>query len=63
MPDEETNYYAQWTGRLFKGKAPVVFNFITPSFGCHTITFLDKEKLNLPLIVITDIKLPTLMQN
>lgn len=44
MANEEANYYAQWTGRLFKGKAPVVFNFTTPSFGCQTITFLDKEK-------------------
>lgn len=48
-PNEETNYYAQWTGRLFKGKAPVVFNFTTPSFGCHAITFLDKEKTVLPI--------------
>lgn len=49
MPNEETNYYAQWTGRLFKGKAPVVFNFITPSFGCRSITFLDKEKTELSI--------------
>lgn len=44
MENTETNDYAQWTGRLFKGKAPVVFNFTAPSFGCPVITFLDKEK-------------------
>lgn len=47
--NEETHYYAQWTGRLFKGKAPVVLNFITPSFGCPVITFLDKEKTELSI--------------
>lgn len=46
---EETNYYAQWTGILFKGKAPVVFNFTAPSFGCPAITFLDKEKTELTI--------------
>lgn len=49
MPNEETRSYAQWTGRLFKGKAPVVFNFITPSFGCRSITFLDKERTELSI--------------
>lgn len=47
--NEETNYYAQWTGKLFKGKAPVVFNFMTASFGCPVITFLDKEKTELSI--------------
>ncbi|REC60841.1 hypothetical protein DRF65_18730 [Chryseobacterium pennae] len=47
MENSETNYYAQWTGKLFKGKAPVVFNFTTPSFGCPVITFLNKEKTEL----------------
>ncbi|WP_347219463.1 hypothetical protein [Chryseobacterium sp.] len=47
MQNEDNNYYAQWTGRLFKGKAPVVFNFISPSFGCPVITFLDKERTEL----------------
>ncbi|MGE8553156.1 MAG: hypothetical protein ACN6OB_04340 [Chryseobacterium jejuense] len=49
MPNEETNYYAQWTGRLFKGKAPIVFNFTSPSFGCRSITFLDKERTELSI--------------
>ncbi|AZA76113.1 hypothetical protein EG347_00495 [Chryseobacterium sp. G0186] len=44
MENDEAHYYAQWTGHLFKGKAPVVFGFISPSFGCPVITFLDKDK-------------------
>ncbi|WET49632.1 hypothetical protein PYS58_00560 [Chryseobacterium indologenes] len=47
--NEETHYYAQWTGNLFQGKAPVVFNFTAPSFGCPAITFLDKEKTELSI--------------
>lgn len=31
----------QWTGKLFKNKPPVVFGFISESFGCPCITFLD----------------------
>lgn len=49
MENAENHYYAQWTGRLFKGKAPVVFNFTSPSFGCPAITFLDKEKTELTI--------------
>lgn len=33
----------QWTGDLFKGKPPVVFGFVSQSFGCPSITFLDKR--------------------
>ncbi|MDN3693822.1 hypothetical protein QWZ06_16750 [Chryseobacterium tructae] len=47
--NDPSNYYAQWTGKLFKGKAPVVFNFLAPSFGCPVITFLDKEKTELSI--------------
>lgn len=47
MENDDSHFYAQWTGRLFKGKAPVVFNFLAPSFGCPVITFLDKEKTEL----------------
>ncbi|WP_312992460.1 hypothetical protein [Chryseobacterium flavum] len=47
--NETTNYHAQWTGRLFKGKEPVVLNFTSPSFGCPVITFLDKEKTELTI--------------
>lgn len=34
----------QWTGYLFKGKPPVIFGFTVQSFGCPSITFLDKEE-------------------
>jgi len=33
----------QWTGRLFKNKPPVVFGFVSESFGCPSITFLDSS--------------------
>lgn len=33
----------QWTGKLFKNKPPVVFGFISESFGCPCITFLDSS--------------------
>ncbi|WP_353145343.1 hypothetical protein [Chryseobacterium sp.] len=36
--------YTQWTGYLFKGKPPVIFGFMTQSFGCPSITFLDKKE-------------------
>lgn len=34
----------QWTGYLFKGKPAVAFGFLTQSFGCPTITFLDQKE-------------------
>ncbi|TDX87107.1 hypothetical protein [Epilithonimonas xixisoli] len=33
----------QWTGKLFKAKPPVVFGFVSESFGCPSITFLDSS--------------------
>ncbi len=33
----------QWTGRLFKNKPLVVFGFVSESFGCPSITFLDSS--------------------
>lgn len=41
----ENNEYPdyQWTGDLFKGKPPVIFGFISPSFGCYSIEFLDQN--------------------
>ena len=33
----------QWTGKLFKNKPPVVFGFVSESFGCPSITFLDSS--------------------
>lgn len=32
----------QWTGNLLKGRGPVVFGFEYPSFGCSSLTVLDK---------------------
>lgn len=34
----------QWTGKLFKNKPPVVFNFLYYTFGCPSIYFLTKEE-------------------
>ncbi len=39
----------QWTGHLFKGRPPVIFGFIAYSFGCPSISFLDKNEKNLPI--------------
>lgn len=41
------NMVAQWTGRLFKNKPPVVFGFLYLSFGCPGITFLDNSENDL----------------
>lgn len=38
---ENTDY--QWSGNLFKGKPPVIFGFVSESFGCSAITFLDNS--------------------
>ena len=41
---ESTDYPRyQWTGNLFKGKPPVIFGFVSQSFGCPSIEFLDKN--------------------
>lgn len=40
--EEDTNIY-QWTGKLFKYKAPVTFGFEYISFGCPSISVLDKS--------------------
>lgn len=42
VEDDATNAN-QWTGNLFKGKPPVVFGFLSQSFGCSAITFLDNS--------------------
>lgn len=40
----ETDYPRfQWTGNLFKGKPAVIFGFVSESFGCSEITFLDQK--------------------
>lgn len=40
---DEANIF-QYTGYLFKGKPPVIFGFIAKSFGCPSISFLDKNE-------------------
>ena len=42
VESNEYNDY-QWTGNLFKGKPPVIFGFISQSFGCPSIAFLDQK--------------------
>ncbi|MFY8107538.1 MAG: hypothetical protein ACOVO9_01050 [Bacteroidia bacterium] len=39
--EEGRNYIYQWTGKLFKYKAPVIFGLNGESFGCPHISFLD----------------------
>ncbi|TZF94892.1 hypothetical protein FW781_13400 [Chryseobacterium panacisoli] len=45
---DEANIF-QYTGHLFKGKPPVVFGFIAQSFGCPSISFLDKKERDFPI--------------
>ncbi|PWN62686.1 hypothetical protein [Chryseobacterium viscerum] len=45
---DEANRF-QYTGYLFKGKSPVVFGFIAQSFGCPSISFLDKKEKDFPI--------------
>ncbi|KAB1231220.1 hypothetical protein [Chryseobacterium viscerum] len=45
---DEANRF-QYTGHLFKGKSPVVFGFIAQSFGCPSISFLDKKEKDFPI--------------
>ncbi|MCG8574668.1 MAG: hypothetical protein MI810_07275 [Flavobacteriales bacterium] len=44
----EESYYpdhpAQWAGKLFKNKPPVVFGFLSHSFGCRSIHFLGESE-------------------
>lgn len=42
VTDEANDFWdSQWTGKLFKHKAPVVFGFQYFSFGCPTMIVLD----------------------
>ena len=40
----------QWAGELFKGKPPVVFNFLMHSFGCPGFTFLSHQEPPVPIL-------------
>jgi hypothetical protein len=45
---DEANIF-QYTGYLFKGKPPVIFGFLAQSFGCPSISFLDKTEKDFPI--------------
>lgn len=45
---DEANIF-QYTGHLFKGKPPVIFGFLVQSFGCPSISFLDKKEKDFPI--------------
>jgi len=45
---DEANVF-QYTGYLFKGKPPIVFGFLVQSFGCPSISFLDKTEKDFPI--------------
>lgn len=40
----------QWTGKLFKDKAPVMLGFFYESFGCEAIYLLDGTNKTLPIL-------------
>tara|TARA_R110002012_G_scaffold300941_1_gene500980 strand:- start:3362 stop:4672 length:1311 start_codon:yes stop_codon:yes gene_type:complete len=42
--DDSETQQSQWTGDLIKNKATVVFGFLGYSFGCPSITVLDKTE-------------------
>jgi len=39
-----TSLYSQWTGYLFENKPPVIFGFLSYSFGCSGIDYIDEEE-------------------
>ncbi len=41
--DKEYDFVNQWTGQLFKDRAPVIFGFQYFSFGCPEISFMDRK--------------------
>jgi len=46
----EEQYYGQWTGKLFKNKAVVIFGFLGHSFGCPSISILDETEPTIPIL-------------
>lgn len=44
-----TDESIQWIGKLIKDKPPVVFGFMSLSFGCHSIRFLQKDYPTMPI--------------
>lgn len=47
--DGEKQIYSQWTGNLFKNKPPVLFGFTSESFGCSSISLMDKKLSEIPI--------------
>ena len=41
--------YSQWTGHLFKNRPPVIFGFTSESFGCSSISLMDKNLSEIPI--------------
>ncbi len=48
--ENNIDYGSQYTGKLFKNKAPVFFGFVNQSFGCPSITILDKTEPIIPIL-------------
>lgn len=44
-----TDESIQWIGKLIKDKPPVVFGFMSISFGCHSIRFLQNDYPTMPI--------------
>ncbi|MDC1162080.1 hypothetical protein OAT18_01425 [Tenacibaculum sp.] len=50
--NENSRYELQWTGAVFKGKPPILFGFVSHSFGCSTINFINQSEP--PIILLCD---------
>ncbi|WP_047547211.1 hypothetical protein [Psychroserpens sp. Hel_I_66] len=42
--DNNQDSQSHWTGKLFKNKPPIIFDFLGYSFGCPSLTVLDKTE-------------------
>ena len=47
--EQEDRRNSQWTGTLFKNKPPVIFGFMSESFGCSVITLMEKAGGEIPI--------------
>lgn len=41
---DEKPQWGQWTGNIFKNKPPILYGFLSQSFGCQGIRFLSKTE-------------------
>lgn len=48
--NKEDMRQSQWTGKIIKNKATVVFGFVGHSFGCPSITILDKSEPEIQIL-------------